>query len=385
MKITAINGRFSRPIYLPTDHFVIRDELDKLRADGDTKLHIKINVCNEVGKLVGKEFDTDLYKMNFLADRIETDDPKRNIQMAALLTVKSERTVDELIRMTYSDSVSVYPCRSYEELGEMVIDNELLPGLNHVPDSLLPLLDREQVGKRFAEQENGVFANGYYCLPTEYVELQINVEIAKPKDIFFSLILVPYGKDLDQYGQRFDLPCSKETLEQFASECGVSLDKMNYYSLRSSIPLMYDPLSVTALNDLAVCLAALENDEFVKLKAVMQTMPALNTQHTMELITHLNEYDLDRQVRNSDDYGYSYLEKFLPPEFSPRVFEDTDLTEVGDEVLLFKRGQITTYGAISGKGEQLYTPIVDKPVLDEYEDEDESEDECEDMGMGVIS
>lgn len=146
----------------------------------------------------------------------------------------------------------------------------------------------------------------------------------------------------------------------------------------------YDLMSVTAINDLAVCLAALEHDEFVKLKAVMQTMPTMNIEHTMELITHLNEYDLDRQVRNSDDYGRSYLEKFLPPEFSPRVFEDTDLTEIGDEVLLFKKGQITTYGAISGEGEQLYTPIVDKP-MEESEDEDESEDECEDMRMGVIS
>lgn len=384
MKITATNGRFSRPISLPTDTFDIRDELDKLRADGDTKLHIRITDCNEVKELVGKEFDTDLYKMNFLADRIETDDPKRNIQMAALLTVRPERTIDALIRMTYSDSVSVYPCAVYKELGEMVIDNELLPGLDHIPDSLLPMLDREQVGKRFAEQENGVFAGGCYCLPFEYVEPQIDVDITKPKDVFFSLILVPYGKDSDQYGQRFDLPCSKETLDTFASECGVPLDKMNYYSLRSSVPLMYDPMSVTTLNDLAVCLAALEDDDFVKLKAVMQTMPTMNIEHTMELITHLNEYDLDRQVRNSDDYGRSYLEKFLPPEFSPRVFEDTDLTEIGNEVLLFKKGQITTYGAISGEGEQLYTPIVDKP-MEESEDEDESEDECEDMRMGVIS
>ncbi len=384
MKITATNGRFFRPISLPTDTFDIRDELDKLRADGDTQLHIRITDCNEVKELVGKEFDTDLYKMNFLTERISNAEANQNVQMAALLTVRPERTVDELIRMTYSDSVSVYPCRGYKELGEMVIDNELLPGLNHIPDSLLPMLDREQVGKRFAEQENGVFAGGCYCLPLEYVEPQIDVDITKPKDVFFSLILVPYGKDPDQYGQRFDLPCSKETLDTFASECGVPLEKMNYYSLRSSVPLMYDPMSVIDLNDLAVCLAALEDDDFVKLKAVMQTMPTMNIEHTMELITHLNEYDLDRQVRTSDDYGRSYLEKYLPSEFSPRVFEDTDLTEIGDEVLLFKKGQITTYGAISGEGEQLYTPIVDKP-MEESEDEDESEDECEDMRMGVIS
>lgn len=384
MKITATNGRFSRTIYLPTDTFDIRDELDKLRADGDTKLHIRINDCYEIKELVDKAFHTDLYEMNFLAERMDEVDPTQNVQIAALLKVDPKKTVSDLIRATYSDSVWVYRCRGYEELGEMIIENEMLPGLKDIPKNLLPMLDRERVGKILAEQENGLFVDEYYCLPSEYVEPQIDVEIAKPKGVFFSLILVPCDKDPDQYGQRFDLPCSKETLDSFASDCGVSLDKMNYYSLRSSVPLMYDPISVTALNDLAVCLAALEDDEFLKLKAVMQTMPAMNTEHTMELLTHLNEYELDRQVRTSDDYGRSYLEKFLPPEFSPRVFEDTDLTKIGDEVLLFKKGQITTYGAISGKGEQLYTLIVDKP-MEESEDEDESEDECEDMEMGVIS
>lgn len=116
----------------------------------------------------------------------------------------------------------------------------------------------------------------------------------------------------------------------------------------------------------------------------MHTMPTMNAQHTTELIKHLNEYELDRQVRTSDEYGRSYLEKFLPPEFSPRVFEDIDLKEIGDELLLFKKGQITSYGVVSGKGEQLYTPIVDKP-MEESEDEDESESECNEIGMGAIS
>lgn len=382
MKVTIINGRFTRTVYLPTDTFNIRDELDKLRADENTQLHIRITNCDEVEELAGMEFDSDLYKMNFLAQRISNDEPTQYIQMAALLKVKPKRAVDELIRMTYSDSVSLYPCRGYSELGDMAIDNELLPELKNIPDNVLSLLDKERIGKMFAEREQGVFVGDYYCLPSEYVEPQIDVDIAKPSGVFFSLTLVPQGKDPQIYGQKFDLPCSKETLDQFASECGMTVEKLNYINLHSSVPLMYDPMNVTALNDLAKQLAEIEHDDFVKLKAVMQMLPTMNIRQTAELITHLDEYELDRQAKTSDDYGRTYLEKFLPPEFSQRVFEDIYLTEIGDEILIFKKGQITTYGALSGKGQQLYTPIVDEAM---EQTEEESEDECEDMGMGVIS
>ena len=381
MKITAVNGRFFRPIYLPTDIFNIRDELDKLRVDGDTKLHIRITDCNEVEELAGKEFDTDLYKMNILADRIETDDPKRNIQMAALMKAKPERTVDELIRMTFSDGVSVYPCKGYSELGEVVIDNEFLPELKDLSDNVLPLLDRERIGKMFAERQNGVFVGEYYCLPSEYVEPQININIEISEDKFFSLTLVPPGKDPEIFGQRFEFPCSKETLDSFASDCGVPIEKLNYFDLHSSLPLMYEPTNVTDLNDLAKRLAEIEHDDFVKLKALMQTMPTMNIRQAAELLTHLDEYELDRAVGTSDDYGRKYLEKFLPPEFSQRVFEDIYFTEIGDEILLFKEGQITTYGALSGRGQQLYTVIEDEAM----EQSEEAEDESEDMGMWVIS
>lgn len=382
MKITAVNGRFFRPIYLPTDIFNIRDELDKLRADENTQLKITINKCAEVEELAGKEFDTDLYKMNFLADRIETDDPKRNIQMAALMKAKPERTVDELIRMTFLDSVSIYPCNGYSELGEVVIDNEFLPELKDLPDNVLPLLDRERIGKMFAEQENGVFIGEYYCLPSEYVEPQINITFARSNNKFFSLTLVPPGKDPEIFGQRFEFPCSKETLDSFASDCGVPIEKLNYFDLHSSLPLMYEPTNVTDLNDLAKRLAEIEHDDFVKLKALMQTMPTMNIRQAAELLTHLDEYELDRAVGTSDDYGRKYLEKFLPPEFSQRVFEDIYFTEIGDEILLFKEGQITTYGALSGRGQQLYTVIQDEVT---EQSEEEVEDESEDMGMGVIS
>ena len=74
--------------------------------------------------------------------------------------------------------------------------------------------------------------------------------------------------------------------------------------------------------------------------------------------------------------------ELLPPEFSARALDNTNLTDLGCDILYMKGGTITTYGALSGKGQQLYTPIVDESI-EESEEEVESEDD--DMGMGGMT
>ena len=385
MKIKATNGKFTNNIYLPAHPYMIRDELDKLRAGDDTLLKIKITDCDEVHALEGLELTTDLWKMNVFAERIEQldmDSPsKPDIQIAALLKVNPDRSIDELIRMTCSDSIPVYPCKNFAELGEVVIDNDMLSELEDVPEALLPMLDKEWVGRTYAEREGGIFVDGYYCEPAAYEEPDISVTVGKRDDVF-SITLVTPGKDPDIYGRNFRLPVNPEELEKFSVECGVPLDDMNYYSLNCSIPVRYEPQSPMALNNLATWVSMLENDEVVKLKAILQTLPSKNIPEVLDIAMNLNEYELDRSVRSYDDFGQKYLMKLLPPEFSARALDDTNLTDLGCNILFIKGGTITTYGALSGKGQQLYTPIVDE-VIEESEDEAVSEDE--DMGMGGMT
>lgn len=385
MKVTADNGNYESNICLPLHPFAIRDELDKLRADGDTALDIKIIGCKEVKALEGMSLKADLYKLNVLAQRLEQLDCEKsmqNIGIAALLQVKPYRSIDELIRMTYSDSISVNPCSSYEELGEMVIENDLLSELEDVPDNILPMIDKLWVGRTFSEREHGVFVNGFYCLPEEYEEPQIDIEVGRRDDVFFSLLLVPPTKDPDIYGQRFELPVFDNKLDEFSKEYGVPLDKMNYYSLESAVPLIFEPKNIEKLNNLAADLYTLENNEIIKLKAVLQTLPAQTVSQVHEIVNDLDDYELDRRIRSYDDFGQEYLQRLLPPEFSARALEDTDLTDLGCNVLYMKRGTITSYGALSGKGEHLYTPIVDNW---QEEAEDENESEHEDISMGGMT
>ena len=380
MKITATNGKFTTNIFLPAHPFVIRDELDKLRADDDTPLKIRITKCAKLNALIEMELTADLWKMNVLADRIEQldmDSPsKPDIQIAALLKIKPERTVDELIRITYSDSIPVYPCRDFAELGEVVIDNDMLSELEDVPDDLLPMIDKAWVGRTYAEREGGIFIDGFYCEPLAYEEPDISVTVGKSDEVF-SITLVPPGKDPEKYGRTFSLPTAPDELERYASECGVPLDALAYYSFNCSVPVRYEPPKPLELNKLAEWVSMLDRDEVVKLKAVLQTLPSQNIEQVLDLTKHINEYELDRSVRSYDDFGQNYLQNLLPLEFSARALDDTNLTDLGCNILFQKGGTITTYGVLSGKGQQLYTPIVDEVI-------EEAEAESEDENMGVM-
>ena len=380
MKITATNGKYTSNISLLAHTFVIRDELDKLRADDDTPLHIKITDCNEVEALKNLELTADLWKMNVFAERIDQldmDSPsKPDIQIAALLKVRPLRTIDELIRMTYSDSIPVYPCRNFAELGEVIIDNDMLSELEDVPENLLPMIDKAWVGRTYAEREDGIFINGFYCEPAAYEEPDISVTVVKSDEVI-SITLVPPGKDPEKYGRTFSLPTDPNELERYASECGVPLDALEYFSLNCSVLVSYEPLKPLELNRLAECVSMLDKDDVVKLKAVLQTLPSQNIEQVLDLTKHINEYELDRGVRSYDDFGQKYLQKLLPPEFSAKALDDTNLTDLGCNILFQKGGTITTYGALSGKGQQLYTPIVDEVI-------EETEDESEDENMGVM-
>ena len=75
--------------------------------------------------------------------------------------------------------------------------------------------------------------------------------------------------------------------------------------------------------------------------------------------------------------------------FDNSVLEDIDLHDFGQSVLGRKEGEITSYGAISGRGQELYSAITVKSeqqltedISEEFSDEELEEDESGDFEMG---
>ena len=285
-----------------------------------------------------------IYRLNLFAERLENLEFTEMAAFKSLLVENPESSFEDMLLMTYGlDSVMVYPCGNCYELGETVIENEMIPELESCSDEILELLDCEKVGKLMCEREGGQFVDGCYCLTSGYKKPDINIEIGRPDSCFFRLLIALIKQNgVSDYGsaQWISLPLAAENH-------GMNFDGMTCVKSESSLPnLSQNQLQrekIHELNKLAKSLSELSHDDFVKLKAVMEVEKINEISDTLDCIGRLSEYQLDRNISDSSDLGQVILER--------------------------KQGEITSYGAISGRGQELF----DEP------DEDEN---CE-MGMGL--
>ena len=187
--------------------------------------------------------------------------------------------------MTYGlDSVMVYPCGNCYELGETVIENDLVPELESCSDEILELLDREKIGKLMCEREGGQFVDGCYCLTSGYEKPDISIEIGRPDNCFFRLLIVPEEEKIE-HAQWISLPCEIEITADFCN--GVCLD------FQSALPNLKfdDTYKIGTLNEIAKQISQLSHDDFVKLKAVMESENICEISDTLDCIdTHMTAW-----------------------------------------------------------------------------------------------
>ena len=67
----------------------------------------------------------------------------------------------------------------------------------------------------------------------------------------------------------------------------------------------------------------------------------------------------------------AYLFNILPVGFNTEVFADVDMEGFGSSILSAKGGTMTSYGAVSGRGQSLFTPIAKELYEEETEDFEE--------------
>lgn len=380
MKINLKNGEaISFTKKFPMSIFEIRDTLDKLKIPDDKPI-VRFEISEHDNMefpfaLCLRDFSADIYRLNLFAERLENLDFSEMTAFKSLLKVNPESDFEDILKMTYGlDSVMIYPCSDCRELGETVIEDEMLPEIESCSDEVLALLDREKVGRLMKEREGGVFVNEHYCVTSAYKPPDINIEIGRPEKCFFRLLIVPEEEKIEQ-AQWLSLPCESEITSDFCN--GICLD------FQSALPNLKldDVHKIGSLNDLAEQISLLSHDDFVKLKAVMELENIHEIGETLDCINHLTDYEFDRNIPDHSDFGRAYLMKNLPMDFDSAILENADLFDFGQEVLAHKQGEITSYGAISGRGQELYSVLTVQP---EQQLEEELEEDFE-LEMGGLS
>ena len=365
----------------PMTVFEMEDVLDKLKQT-ETIVRFEISEYDNMklpSSICHRDFSADIYRLNLFAERLENLNSSEMTAFKSLLSANPDCDFEDMLLMTYGlDYVMVYPCSGCRELGETVIENEMMPALEGCSDEVLELLDPEKVGSLMQKQDGGVFIDEHYCVTSGYEPPDINIEIGKPKSCFFRMLIVPEEEKIEQ-AKWLSLPCEKEDLSEVYN--GICLD------FQSSLPMITeeyfsDMKLIDELNYLAQKLSELSKTDFVKLKAVMEAENINEISDTLDCIGRLDEYEFDINVSDQSEFGRTYLARNLPANFNISMLENMDLFDFGQGILSHNLGEITSYGAISGRGQELYSALTVQPEQ-QLEEELEEDFEPEIGGMSL--
>lgn len=393
MRVRLMNQGYARSTEFPMTVFEMQDALDKLKYPvGNRNVTFRIYEFRNMDlpyELCGRSFSADIYKLNLFAERIEKLENMEMTAFKSLLKVNPDSSFDDMLLMTYGlDSVPVFPCKDLHELGEMAIENDMLCELEDCSNEMLELLDSEHIGQIMCERDGGVFVDGYYCVPSCYERPDMDIEIGEPDKCFFRLLIAPDFEKTEQ-SQWVTLPCDEEMVSRMRG--------MVCREMQSSLPGITRKsfgkiLKIGELNQLAVRLSALSHNDFVKLKAVMESERIHDISDTLDCIDRLNEYEFDESVQDESEFGRTYLANNFPADFDNSVLDGMDLYDFSEKILERTGSKITSYGAVSGRGQELYSAITVQPeqqltedISGEFSGEEPEEDEYEDLEIGGMS
>ena len=164
---------------LPATPWELIDALDKLRLVDGREPYWQVEDIGRYGFLAPLLDDSDLYQFNALAEQLSTFDHVEAIAFEGLVQMEvdelcqtngGELTLQRLLDLAYSvDGCHVVPgIRDDAALGRFYVENEFLPELEQVPDSVLELLDYAKIGEKMRRDEHGAMTpNGYVVREAE--------------------------------------------------------------------------------------------------------------------------------------------------------------------------------------------------------------------------
>lgn len=388
----ALNGGYYyAELLLPAADYEIKDAMQRTRAVGrENTVEVSILECDILPELQDIRLDTfSLDELNFLAKRLVsltdeempvfyavTDEVFRAADNDGLVSIK------DLINCTYGlDTVPVaHNVSNLAELGRFAFENELLSDLEGIPESAVPFLNAEQIGRVQQKNDNGVFEGRLY-IPTVHYERPevydgVTLPEEEPENAAFLLKVGAYPKsafsDEDPALHDLCLPADSDELFNVTDKCGEPEINLCFcYEFYSSIPQitsdMFDSMEeIDELNTLAQRIAAMSESEQTKFKAVLNAEDTATLKGALDIAQNLWRYEFTAELDTADAFFKKYIFENTSTEFDSRWLENLLPRNEADKLLGRIGAAVTDYGVISARNGHLFKPVpYDEPEAKE--------------------
>ena len=352
-------------IRLPASVHEMDDAIERCRGYLE-KTHIMpfgITECERVPLLSELRFDSpNLYELNFLAKQISEFDTAQLAAYNALLPLvvgedyeSNLISIKDVINLTYSvDDYSVASnIFNDTELGEMLVDNNMVEDIENLSDEIIELLDYEKVGEAHRMAENGVYVNGCYVSREGFkLKETENILIHELDKYMFRFRLSRY----DGIPMWINVPLD-ENSEQILKSANV--DEFNLVDFVSAIPQiekysdkMHPKITMAEINRIdKLCQNFLSLDEIqsIKFKAALcfEDVQTLDDVNKINLIMkNADSYNLKYFNVFSSDFAVDYLKQHLDESFPIEYLQLINTQALGDRLLSEYCGKYTPYGIL---------------------------------------
>ena len=386
----ALNGGYYyAELLLPAADYEIKDAMQRTRAVGrENTVEVSILECDILPEMQDIRLDTfSLDELNFLAKRLASL-PDEELPVFYAVTDEVFRAADndglvsikDLINSTYGlDTVPVaHNVSNLSELGRFAFENELLSDLEDIPESAVPFLNAEQIGRVQQKNDNGVFEGRLYIPTVHYDRPEIYDGVTLPDEESefsdFAIRLLVSGTPEHIKGDPvdraiwLDLPMASDILANYAAAFNeADIGDCVYYDFESVIPQitsdMFGSMSdVQALNKLAAEISIMSETEQVKFKAVLDAENTASIHDALNVAQNLWRYEFTAEPDTADAFFKKYILENTSTEFDSRWLENLLPRNEADKLLGRIGAAVTDYGVISARNGHLFKPVpYDEP------------------------
>ena len=346
---------------LPAAPWELLDALDKLRLEDGQQFYWQVEDMGRYGFLAPHLDGYDLYQFNALAEQLSAFSNADAVAFEGLVDMEidklcrsngGELTLPRVLDLAYSADCChvVQGITDDAALGQFYVENDFLPELENVPDSVLKMLDYEKIGRSMREGEGGVFTpHGYVMQESELRQAPPNLgrPPRKPPYMIYFLCVS------DVRAVKLYLPAKQAELDAVLDCLEVdSWQEVRLEDRDAAMPEMwfftdmaYD--SMEQINRFAQCLAELDiNRELIKFKAVAGHLNIRNMDDALVLAEHLSEYALEPGLHSLEGLAREELSVIVGDPDGDLLMRYLNMDAYGAALLWRDKGVFSDYGYI---------------------------------------
>ena len=317
-----------------------------------------------------------IFEFNSLTEQLSKLDERQETALEGLLQMQVKNhmqensgpiTVQELMMLAHNvDHCHVLAdVHTDTELGKFCADNDFLPELTALPDSVYALLDYAKIGKQMREDESGVFTPHGYVVRTE--ELQPLPDFEPQREIFYMLRLTLMNHENEQKTAVLDLPATEQRMQEVQKE----LDAPEWFDAQFTgcdaiVPqlnsMLTDVEDLPRINELARSLQELKASGLLtKFKAVVGATQCESLDDVFDRLEKLPQYCFETKIRDKDAMVRDELEFVLGGKDADLIYKHLNREAYAEDVLKQYGAELTPYGMVNREDfGPLHEPIPEQ-------------------------